>query len=256
MKSKILCLILFCCIAQYAKAQDKGTVIFDVAPLQATIKIDNQLLKPAEIGQPKTSIQLTPGVYKVQIWSFGMELYEEDVIVKANDKVLVAKVLKMSVDYAHFNKEMDAYSSRKRKIILDDNFKYVPIVFGSFCIVQTGINLPLINRYKRDVQYYQGLHDVTYNPKRADQNRLNYDEALRKYNNMTRFQTGINYVGFPLLVGLGTYSIIKIKKKINESEKPIFEDSSPFSNIDVNINLQSSPFENSQNISLVMTYKF
>lgn len=256
MKLKISYLILFCCLVQYAKAQDKGTVIFDVAPLNATIKIDNQLLTPAAIGEPKTKIDLPIGTYKVQIWAYGMELYEEEVVIKSNDYTIVSAVLKPRKDYITYNKALDKYHDDKRKIRQDDKFKLIPFYLGMYCVMQTGVNIPLINKYKNEANNLREKHPQLLLSQTLSESRSRYETLQRQHNNLVYLQRGINYVGVPAVIGLSSYAIYRFRQKYNMLEKPFFNDTIPFSNVDLDFNIQPSLFNNYQNFSVVITYNF
>lgn len=256
MKSKFLCLILFCCFAQILKAQDKGMVIFNIAPLQATIKINDQLLKPAGIGQPKTSIELVPGKYKVEVWAFGMEYYEEDITVKASETITIAKILKIREDCTKYNTDVDAYYQARKEIRRDEKFRLIPFYFGIYCVLQTSVNLPLIKEYETRTKNLRSSHPIVVIPLLASNNRVEYESYQRKYKTLTNFQYGINYIGVPIFLGLSGYVIYSVRNKYDLLEKPIFNDESPFSNVDFNFDIQPSLFENDQDYFIVLTYNF
>lgn len=246
--------------------QEIGKVVFDVSPTSALIKINNQILSPAEIGEAKTSIELPYGSYKVEIWAYGMEMYEQEINIDSSEIINIATVLKPREDYVAFRKELDNFYTNKRiarrRTITKNFMRYIPtIVSGGYYLAQRTINLNAIDRHKRDAEYYSGLHDDFIDPDLAKINRQNYDFHKSEYDRIANFQKTLNYIAIPTITILGGYGIqytIRTIKNSNPEVPPVFSDESPFSSIDINLDVAplNYHYELPQQMSFGLNFNF
>lgn len=235
MKLKLLSLILFCSFSILSKAQT-GTVIFDVAPLQATIKINNQLLQPAEIGQPKTSIELSTGNYDVQIWSFGMILHKQSITVVTNDTTMVSVALKPTTEYVVYQKELGIYDTERTKII----GKQLPVIITAGVTTAATLSYATAGIIKlselgRALDANKFGYENTISGEGVVGYRTSYedltDEFKSRRNNLYLFSA----IGGTVSLGLWRYASHKIKKGLVGVKKPVFNDTNPLSNVNFDL---------------------
>lgn len=231
MKLKLWSLILFCSFSILSKAQT-GTVIFNVAPLQAIIKIDNQLLKPAEIGQPKTSLELAAGTYEVQIWSFGMVLHKQNINVVANDTTMVGVALKPTEAYQVYKKELGIYDVERAKVV----GKQLPVMITAGITTAATLSYATarilkLNELEGALESYKTNYENNFDSEALRNNRNSYEKTQEEFNEKRQSYHLFTTIGGTVSLGLWSYSFYKIKKGMSGVKKPIFNDTNPLSNV-------------------------
>ena len=251
-------LFFFCFLYQFSVAQNKGTVVFDVAPLEAIIKIDNQLLRPAKIGDSKTKININEGTYKVEIWAFGMIPYEQDIIVKTKDTTVIAIVLKIRQDYLAYQEELNIHLEKRRQIWRINALRCLPAsIVAGYYVTQTNINLTKIDESKREALIYYNQRNDFINANAAADNRAMYELHRTAYDERVRFQKTLNYISIPvfsILTGYAVYYGIKRVKSIEPS--PIFNDESPFTHVDFRLDISPSVYDGKQRMTIGLNLNF
>ncbi|MFK7950189.1 MAG: hypothetical protein AB8G11_21545 [Saprospiraceae bacterium] len=256
MKIKLLNLILFCFLTQFLKAQDKGTVIFNVAPLEAIIKINNQTLRPANIGEPKTSIQLGSGEYKVQVWSFGMQLQETTISVTYGDTSSVNIALKPTKEYMVYRDELTAYKEAQSAIIA----KQLPAIITSSIVTGTIISyafssISKLNKLENRLEIMRTGYNDAINPNTLDEFEKNYYDTRDEFNQNRKNYYLYTVIGSSVSLGLWGFTAYRLKKGFDGLNKPIFNDTNPLSKVNVNLKTERMAFENAFP-SLSFSYQF
>lgn len=205
-----LMMILLLSVAQWATAQNEGTLRLYLSPPAEAVAIDGNII---EYGN---SINLKPGKYFLQAWSPNKELLDTLIQVKSGEVINFFHRFENSKTYNQYLADNRAYSKeRNQHFTLPVITTLATIGALTFTIIK-GQSL-----YEESQEKYEAYKYAGYN---IDERQKEFENARDKYR-------GYYYAQFAeyALLGISSYFLYKGIRWVKANPKPQLEkDKNPF----------------------------
>ncbi len=231
-KHFLLYCFLLLVFSPFGLAQKEVKVILNIYPIDAIVKIDDQVFDLGQMG-PQPSVQLAPTAHTIEVWAPGRITYRDVLPLTEKDSVIVFNQ-NISKDYTN---DYSLYQEEVKKYRSKQVARWGMI--GLLAVGNIWYNSRLLPQRKEILDRQEQL-DRTYNQYLNVNNqegaRVLYENYARDYDDFESDRKRHNnfiIAAIPLFVGSAflSFRLVKTIKKKKANAPGPFEEQSPFSSL-------------------------
>lgn len=205
--------------------QSYGTIKVITTPKNAIIKVDTNKLTS---GAPK---QLSPGNYKLKIWSSNRELFEKDINIVQDSTIIINQKLVFNNEYLSHLRALKKYKTKRF------TYRVVPTaVFLGLTIVSVinvnNMSSTVDERYNRVIRFEDNYNNSIHLDD-IEANRTNFYSEKEAYDNDLKKLNQSKIIMYST-VTISTAACWYFIRKSIKLEKPSYQDKTLLSNFDFN----------------------